>query len=269
MKTFFRVLVFGLVFMPGLAKADLTITPTHIVFDGRERFAAITLINTGDEQMTYQMGWRYFRMQETGPAYKSSETSVTEFDLSKHIVLTPRRVTLLPGAKQRIRLALRRPEEVPDGDYHAHLAFSPVVEVPDSLEQEKPTAGIKINVGYTIPVVLRAGDIDVNFDIADVGVIVNEKTGKFKALINVNRSGGPYGAMAHLYVYHKGHSGGEEELVGELHNAHIFPEVNHRVFDVFLTKDIRAGGSLRVVLEHSDKDEDKKFVYAEKTFPLQ
>ncbi len=276
MKIFLRSLVFvaclvaGVSFMPRMASADLSITPIRISFEGRDRFASVILINTGDELKTYQMGWRYYRMQETGSAYVPVTESVTEFDLSKHIVFTPRRVTLAPGAKQKIRLALRRPENVPPGDYHAHLLFAPVkgdIVDGEPLDTQEARPGVVINVGYTIPVFFRVGEADVSFDIGDVKISRNENNGKLLISVPINRVGGPYGAQGHLYVYHQDESG-QEILIAQMPNAHIFPEVDRRVFDMTSTQDNLGAGSLRIVLKHFDDKSEDRVVYAQKIIPL-
>ncbi|MDH5722845.1 MAG: DUF916 domain-containing protein [Alphaproteobacteria bacterium] len=246
--------------------ADLLITPTRVFFGERDRFAEVTLVNVGDKAKTYEMSWRFFKMKEIGPSYTPVSGAITEFDLSKHIVFTPRRVTLQPNAKQKIKLALRRPEEpIPPGDYHIHLGFA---SLPDPVEQEsdnngRPHAMVTINVGYTIPVILRSGPEDVTAKIGRIDIERNQSSGNLKVIVPVSREGGPYSILGHLFVYHI--ENGREEVVGELSNAHIFPEVNKRIFEVALAKEI-SGGSLKVVVMHYDLEQPR--IYAEETFPL-
>ena len=247
--------------------ADLMITPTRIVFEERDRFKEVTLVNSGDKPQIYEMSWVYFRMQEQGAAYKPSMESVTEFDASKHIVFTPRRITLAPGSSQKIRLALRRPETIPEGDFHVHLKFAAVPDVIDEnlIHDGKPRAVVSINVGYTIPVVLRSGLAAVETEIERIDIQRNPQNGRLKVVVPVKRSGSAHAILGHLFVYHTD-SSGKEERVGEISNAHIFPEVGQRVFDVHLLKEI-SGGSLRVVMEHYTLDENRR--YAEKVFSLE
>ena len=258
--------------MCSAAYADLLITPTRVIFDGRDRYAVVTLVNSGDKPQSYEMGWFFFEMQEEGVAYKTVDEPPGDFDLSKHIVFTPRRVRLMPGAKQKIRLALRRPESIPDGDYHVHLRFAALPEASDSIVQ-RPSVGadgevrsgavVNINVGYSIPVVLSVGENDAKAEIGRLELERNQVSGRLNALVPVVRSG-KHSVMGHLFVYHLA-SDGTEQLVGEISNAHIFPEVDRRVFTVPLSRDI-SGGSLRIVMRHYDRE--RELVYDEKTFPL-
>ncbi len=251
------------------AKADILITPTRVVFEDRDRFAVVTLVNSGDKVMSYKMDWRFFKMKETGPAYTPVDGAITEFDLSKHIIFSPKRVTLAPGASQKVRLALRRPETIPDGDYHIHLGFASVREELSSevTSSTMPRAGatVRVNVGYTIPVILRAGKVEVSANIERISLSRNQNNGLLIVKVPVVRSGAAYSVLGHIFVYHID-GNGNEERVGEISNAHIFPEVNKRVFDIQLIKEITSG-HLRVVMKHYDKDND--FIYTEKTFPIE
>ncbi|MEZ5814798.1 MAG: hypothetical protein R3E13_08825 [Alphaproteobacteria bacterium] len=253
-------------FTPSAAYADITITPTRVVFNDGDRFSEVVLINTGDKQVTYEINWRFFTMVEgANAAYEEADGPTTEFDLTQHMVYTPRRVTLAPGGKQKIRLALRRPAEVQPGEYRAHLGFSKVREAEPLESAEDPGrksgALVKINVGYTIPVIFRAGQPDVEGTIESVSFRRNEQNGRLHAIVTLARSGGPYGVLGHLYIYND-----KNEVIGEVSNAHIFPEVNRRVLDVPLL-DENPGSNLRVVLAHYNRAKGLPN-YDEKTFPI-
>lgn len=268
--------LFSIFLFSGEARADLTITPTRVVFQDRDRFATVTLVNTGKEVRSYEMKWLFFRMQESGSPYAPSEKSVTEFDLSKYIVFQPRRVTLAPGASQKVRLALRRPEVIPPGDYHIHLQFIGVKEQedPKPLEKQsdrpKAAAQVEINVGYSIPVILRSGQEAVSVDIGQISMVRNQEDKRLKVFVPVSRKAQePYGVVGYMYLYHVSPSG-RQDLVGEISNANIFPEVNQREFEITLLKEV-SGGSLRIVLERNAdgrRTATQTDVYAEKTFPL-
>tara|TARA_R110001592_G_scaffold20926_9_gene84616 strand:- start:2631 stop:3479 length:849 start_codon:yes stop_codon:yes gene_type:complete len=265
----------GFVVAPDV-QANILITPTRVVFEGRERFASVTLANNGDKARTYNIDWVYFKMNEGDGTYKVEDAPPTDFDLSKYLVYSPRRVTLAPGASQKVKLALRRPNEIPEGDYHVHLRFAVDPEMPEDIIEHqgrdiqkgegRSGAAIRVNVSYSIPVILIVGKPDVEARIGALSLKRNENTGGLSALIPVERVGKPYSILGHMYVYHVDDKGNEDK-VGEISNAHIFAEANNRVFDVSLIKEI-SGGSLRVVLDRYD-DQSGKTPYAEKTFPLE
>lgn len=256
-----------IIFFTQSARADLGITPTLLTFEDGERFEHVTLINNSDEAKTYAMSWRFFKMNEKGSPYTPIEKSQTEFDVSKAVFFTPRRVTIPAQRPQKIKLALRRPKDIPPGDYHAHLQFSPVTEVAASVdesgvsEEQRAKTGVAINVGYSIPIIVRVGNVDQGIKIGQVTLKRNDQ-GALVATVPLTRKAGPYGAMAHMFVYHV--QSGDEEMVGEVSNANIFPEVNRREIDVRLTKDVK-GGQLKVKLV---QPHDKSQILDEEIFPL-
>ncbi len=257
-----------------VAVADILITPSQIVFKDRDRFGSVILVNTGDKMRTYDIEWMFFKMIDGKGSYEVVEESPTDFDLSKYVIFSPRRVTLAPGASQKIKLALRRPSEIPEGDYHAHLKFALDPHAPeDIIEKQKKDietvegssgAAVSINVSYSIPVILISGKAEVSADIRDLKLERNKKSGILEASFLIERSGRPYSILGHVYIYHIDDKN-REEMVGEVGNAFVFSEINSRSFKVPLTKEITSG-SLRIVVKSYDKETD--FVYTEKTFPL-
>ncbi len=253
------------------ARADIMITPIQVVFEGRERFANVTIVNTGNKTNSYELAWVSLRMKDGGGGrYEKAKAPSSTFDLPKHIVFAPKRVTLGAGSKQKIRLALRRPANIPDGDYHAHLKFMPVPSdnsqsEGDNIDKGNPSVGVKVIVSYSIPVILRSGEVNVISEMGDMVLSRNENTGLLVADIPIHRSGSNYSILGSLFVYHID-SNGKENLVGELGNAYILPEASNRIFRVNLTKNI-SGGSLRVVLRSYDKN--NPFTYVERLFSIE
>jgi len=256
------------------ARADILITPSQVVFEDRDRFGSVMLVNTGNESRTYDMEWMFFEMIDGAGNYDVVDKPPSEFDLSKYVIFSPRRVTLAAGASQKIKLALRRPSEIPEGDYHVHLKFALDPKAPeDIVERQKKDidtvdgssgAAVGINVSYSIPIILVSGKSEVDVGIEELKLDRNQKSGSLEASFLLTRSGKPYSVLGHINVFHIDDKG-REEMVGEIGNAFVFSEVNSRAFNIPLTKEI-TGGSLRVVVKNYDKESN--FVYAEKTFPL-
>lgn len=244
--------------------ANVTVTPTLIMIEGRDRYADVSLINTGDIVKSYEMRWRFFAMQESTGLYQEREGSTTDFDLSQHIVFTPRKVTLGPQQPQKIRLGLRlKGEPPPPGDYRAHMEFMSEKRAPNVSkkpgEKGAPVA-IGINVGFSIPVVYRVGESDAVATIGDITTRINEKRKAIEALVPVTRSGGPFGIIGRMVIYH------DDKIVGEVKNANIFPEISQRVFKIILSTDQLAAGTLKAVYYGVDKHKDE--IFAEKTMRI-
>ncbi len=267
LQKFFLVLILGAcVLMPSVSWASLSIVPTLVVIEGRDRFADVNLINTSDETKTYEVRWRFFEMENGTGRYVEKEKSLTDFSVADHVVFTPRRVRLEPNRLQKIRLGLRLKGEPPaPGDYRAHLEFKEVSlpAAPQPAETPgKTVVGININFGFSIPVIYRVGEGSAKAEIGNVTAAYNDKTKHLEAIVPVTRSkDNPYGILGHLFVYKGG------KLIGEQKNANIFPEASHRTFNVMLNVDKLDSGDVSVVyMEGETQNETKPQVkIAEKT----
>lgn len=255
--------------MPFNAYADILITPTRVVIEDRDRFAFVTLVNTTNETKSYEISWIHYRMKEGDGTYFPLDVAQSDFDLSKHLVFSPRRVTLGPRAKQRVRIALQRPENITPGDYYVHMKFRTLPEEkrledegPDD-GQQKTEATVSINVSYTIPIIFRAGQPDYAAEIGQISMTRNE-AGAIEVSVPVTRTG-DYGVLGWMQLFNV-MSDGSEELVGELSNANVFSEIRTRNFKVPLKTEV-TGGSLRVLLMYNDLGSG--ISYAERVFPLQ
>lgn len=247
------------------ASANLSITPTLVTIEGRERYADVHLVNPTAEVATYEIKWRFFRMQEGTGNYQAQDHSVTDWDLTKHIVFTPRRVTIEPQSAQKVRLGLRLAGEPPaPGDYRAHLEF---MRIPDPIasttngtpQKEARTAvGVKVNVGFSIPIIYQVGESNASAKITNV--VFAERKDKLAIDVDVERSAGPYGVSGDLVLMQNG------ETIGQIKNANIFPEITKRTFQVPLNKGEIGSGSIEVI--YRDQDLKKNVTFDRKSVPV-
>lgn len=256
------------------AHATVTITPIQILIDGRERYEQVFLLNTSDETNIYEIEWIHNLQTESG--YKKQEESITDFDLSEHLVFTPRRVTIEPKGRQAVRLALRLPEgPPPPGEYRAHLRFLRIaadqpgyVDPADREEVEgRIQTGLVFNVGYSIPVVYRVGEYDAQASIGEIS-FERDKNGELTAHVPISRTG-IHGIYGYLEIYFQPAGGGEERLIGELSNAHVFAERDSYTHKVIMLEELGAlgPGQIRVVLRSALQEEEKR-VFDTRTFPV-
>lgn len=250
------------------ALASLTITPTLLVIEGRERYADVNLINNSDKPQSYAINWRFFKQGELEGNYLTSEKSITDFDLTQNLVFTPKRVRLAPDDLQKIRLGLRLKGEPPaPGDYRAHLELKESSEnaAPgQSQGQGRTSVGVKINVGFSIPVIYRVGAPDVQGVIGDVKTQINPNTKQIELVVPVSRkpATSKFGLLGHFRVYLG------DTLIGEQKNANVFPEIETRVFKIPLKTMALNSGSVRIVYSDYKFDGNEQAVLAEKTMTI-
>lgn len=266
---FLFVLVLALCLPAQRAAADMTIMPIRVVFEDRQRSAELTIINTSQRTNTYRLEWGYRRMKEEGGYEQLDGPMDTVFNPEQHIVFSPRQVTIAPGETQRVRLSLRRPAELPDGEYRAHLMMK---RISDGAEPRRPLGGpngmsfqMGTNVGFSVPVIVRQGAYDAAATISDPEFKMPEKAGDMPALMMTINRQGVYSITGSVKVYWTP-PGQSERLVGTLNNLNVFHEIEKRRVGVVLNESNITSGTMRIVLEGVDKM--RGVVFDERSFPV-
>lgn len=149
---------------------DLAIFPTRVVLEGRERSAEIMLQNCGASAASYRVSFKEMDMLPGGKIQERERKpgEVTAADL---IRFSPRQVDLAPGESQTVRVQVRKPEGLPDGEYRSHLLFQaiPTAEPPKP-SGEDPEQKLSFNitqlVGISIPIIVRHGPATANITLS-------------------------------------------------------------------------------------------------------
>jgi len=141
---------------------NLSIMPVRVVMEGRTRSEEVMLRNSGKGPATYRILFKEMVMDENGEVQEcdKKEGQVTASDLIRY---SPKQVDLAPGEMQTVRIQVRKPEGLPDGEYRSHLLFQsvPAVEPPAPLvddHEKKLTVKVSTVLGISIPVIIRHGD---------------------------------------------------------------------------------------------------------------
>ncbi len=179
-----RRLVVGLVMLASLATVptgeawagvgDLLVSPVRVVLEGRERSAQVTLVNKGTETSIYRVSIVNRRMLQNGAFEVIEEPGPDEKFAGELVRYAPRRITLEPDAPQTIRILLRKPSDLPAGEYRSHLLFRAVPQAigGQSLENEETSGqGFSIKLtpifGLTIPIIVRHGELWVDIAVTE------------------------------------------------------------------------------------------------------
>lgn len=261
------------------AHANLMITPLQVVMEGRDRSAQVILINNGSEEKTYRLEWEELVQTGGTTGYIASEyasqynVTPPEVNLSSFAVFTPRQITLAAGEKQTVRIAVRRPAELADGEYRSHLRFEVVKDntrneriAQEPIEPGKVRFAATVNASFSIPVIYRVGAYDINIDVQAPSFKINDKTGKLIIDVPVNRSGAN-GVIGMLEVYHTP-NGGSETLIGGISNTNMFPEISMRQFSVPTQVTGLSPGSLRIVFKKAEGQTSDYILLDELTVPV-
>ena len=166
-SSFPRWLLAGLLLLLcGAAQADLMLFPTRIVFEGnKQRAAQVELMNSGSKPETYRLHMVNRRMGPNGEFIAIETPGAGEQFADAMLVFSPHQVTIPPGGSQVVRILLRRPAELAEGEYRSHLQFDRVADAEGSASVEQMAknnpqqVGVVIQalIGASIPVIVRQG----------------------------------------------------------------------------------------------------------------
>lgn len=259
---------------PLQAQASLMLTPTRVVFDKNMRSSFVELINNGADTTTYRISLVDMKMTATGSLQAAATTVGGEVAIERYIRFSPRQVTLKPGESQVVRLLLRKPPGLADGEYRSHLKFEPVppTEGSTSIEPAK-AADKKISiaitplVAVTIPVIIRHGQTYASAELAELAVQPPAKAGADPVLaMTLGRSGNRslYGDMTVTHTP----PGGQPRAIGKAHGIAVYVPLRSRKVEVPLAGagQQRLRGVLRVT--YNERPEDGGKLISEATLSL-
>lgn len=159
--------------IPGKGVGDLTILPTRVVLEGRVRAGEVLLKNAGKETATYRIFLQEMEMTPEG-RLQGRTKGPGELTAADVVRFSPHQVDLAPGEAQVVRIQVRKPENLPAGEYRSHMVFQgiPPVEAPVSTDPAAETKGLSISIkpvyGISIPIIVRHGETQASLKLANL-----------------------------------------------------------------------------------------------------
>lgn len=237
---------------------DVNLFPLRVVFDDRGRGGEVTVFNRGDRSAVYRVELSDKRMMPDGrlvdfdadhprPANWPSAAEMVRF--------SPRQVTLAPGQSQAIRIAVRRPANLPAGEYRSHLTVTavPPADAGETIEQATGEGdnAIRIRItpiyGISIPIIVRAGDPLGTAQLSNPRVVRGDQGRRFME-VDIQRQGSAsvYGDL----VVMRG-----DRRIGLVRGVGVYPELSQRTARIPLDEGALAGGSGPVVVRYLESSE--------------
>lgn len=255
---------------------DLLVAPTRVVFEGRTRAADITLVNIGREPATYRISLYHLRMLENGEM-KEIENPEEGAPWSDHLVrYAPRQVTLEPNVSQVVRLQLRLPASLSDGEYRSHLLFRavPREEAVPERSIERPAGddatGFSVRLtpiyGVSIPLIVRHGQTAATAALRNLSFQPARGEEPATATCELARTGNQslYGNVTVTFFL----SSGAPRVVGMMYGVAVYTPLAQRALRIPLQPPpglALAGGRLEVSFARSEQNGER---LASATLPL-
>jgi hypothetical protein len=148
------------------------------------------------------------------------------------ISYAPRRVVLPPNQPQSIRVAVRAPQGLADGEYRAHMMFRavPVSKPVTQTGAERSAISISLNpiYGITIPIIIRQGNLVATAAITNAKI--DRSAERPVLVLGLSRSG-TRSTYGNITIKKEGIS----KPVFEARGLGVYPEVKNREVRLSLT----------------------------------
>ena len=256
------------------ASANLLINPTRVVFNPTDRTTDITLINISQTTNTYRIEWVEKKAKSAGGYDDLTPATVANFPIASSMLrYSPRQVTLGPGEKQTIKMAIRRPEGLANGEYRSHLVFKALPPMgplaPEKAAGAEEASSMKVNIMLTfaIPVVVKQGALNYQVSMDDAAITYNPTSKAGSVTVNMSRSG-TNSVIGNIDAYWTP-TGGKEQVIGKAGDFNFWPEINQTKATLTWvgTDFAQTDGKLRIV--YGGTKDFRNQVFFDKTINIQ
>lgn len=253
------------------ALGGVLIAPTRLVFEGSERHGEFVLVNKGDTSERYRVSVVNRRMSPEGRIVEAPEPLPDERFADGMIRLAPRVVVLPPDEPQTVRILVRKPADLPRGEYRSHLLIEQVPEAPPpaAVAGREDPRGISLHLtaiyGITVPVIVRNGHLRAHATLSDFAFRVDDGVPRFHFRIDRQGERSFYGD---LEVHYEA-PGEEPRVVGRANGVAIYTPNQSR--SVALELDFPRGQIPqhgRLTVEYRDGEEGASSLIAEASVVL-
>ena len=270
-KTYIKPVLFfiALLIMPAQlwasASQGVIIAPTRVVFEGRDRSQIVRLVNPDSQPRRFRLSLVYIGMDDHGTRKIVDSPNSDEILAGNMIRFAPRQVTIPPDGWQTVRLMVRKPKGLAEGEYRVHLKLASIPNnekaVPsesDKMPMSPGKVGIKINImmNVTIPLIIRHGD-------GDVGVIPKKailksdiKTGGQFMEVELERTGS-HSLFADVFLFADSDDRSNAVKLGEIKGITIYTPNILQYVNVPLVPDFPGniqGKTIRVEIHDRERD---------------
>jgi len=261
--TLFSALIAVSGIMTSPAQARIDIVPQKIVVESRDRSGELTILNLFKEPSTFRMDIVHYAQDENGAYKKLNAPLNPAFDPASIVRFSPRQFTLQPGGRQKVRLSIRKPANLPEGEYRFHIKSLRVAQ--PNLDNLDDGIYMHANIGVTIPVIIRHGNTSATAKISNARIVEPARTaaGKTELQFTLNREGNASTVGEAKVLWQP--ANGKQILIGELNHLNVFTEVNTRNVKIPLDNLPYGAGTITVRYQHA-QGKNKGEIYDEVSF---
>lgn len=259
--------------------AFLNITPKRLTFDRGQRNGTVFLLNQGTGPVTVDIALVDRVMLPDGQIAPVSEAAqraevkdvAAGLKSARELLqVSPRRVTLLPGRPQTVRVRLSSLPDAAAGEHRSHLTVTTLPPPDTGVTAESAAAGGQPNelrfqitavYGLSIPLIVRPSDAQVGATLEGARVEYDDAsnaaaTGRTAILALDVVRGGASSVYGNFEVRVVGAAKGAEPL-GVARGVGVYPEISRRAVRIPLTRAPAPGERLEVTFTDDDTSPGK------------
>lgn len=265
----FCLLIFG----AAPALANVMVMPIRVSFGPRDRTQSVTVFNNSQGSQTYRLEWKYIKLKE---GKGMEEIPQAEWPKSPQVPdmvkIAPRQIVIPAQSKQVVRLSLRRPADLPDGEYRAYLSIIRLADEnasPQNVPEKGTGIYLGVNINLNVPVLVKQGEGTASGKLGKIQFMPPspEISNRPSLSVDILSQPGTFSPYGRINVFWQ-KPDGQSEVIGFVENAYIYPEIKRREYNIpFKPDTVIQGGSLRVVWQGIKEFEGQ--IFDEKIIPIE
>jgi len=174
------------------ATGGIMLEPMRIELNENQRYATITVLNQSlDEKVTYNISTLPMRMNQDGTLFIPKKMTKREMISKSMLKFSPRTATISEGGQQTVRIVVRKPPQLPDGEYLTYIRVGPVNNQKKKkkeaynkkLPQNTSSLTVDFMVGMRIPVIVNQGTPNAVTTIKSLSLVNSHEGKKLKLTV--------------------------------------------------------------------------------------
>lgn len=193
------------------AKAGMLLFPTRVVLDNNERSTKLTIKNTGKTRGLYRIEMVEMEMKREGGARALEEDEESMYSAKKISRISPRRVLVEADSTQSVRIAVRKPKNLEEGEYRSHIKVTMLEDNVDEngrpievVQNDDDNFGIQIKARLVniIPLIIRHGQTQNTVNIGELSLKLAQSDEERTTLIIPIQRTGNQSSLGNIKVEH-------------------------------------------------------------------
>jgi hypothetical protein len=219
------------------ATHQLSLNPVRTVFTDKKRTATVRINNPTSHALGYSLSIITMRKNSEGNWVEADTENEEDILIKKMIRFAPRRAVIQPGKRQLVKMLLRKPKDLPVGEYRAWLHLVPITVDGNgegaTTVGESESRGIRMDVvvNSNFPIIIQNGNI--HSEMVPESIVIQSPDGQknYRADITLRREGDA-SIFGSLEVKYYGSGASEGRKVGRASEIAMYLSENSKIYSL-------------------------------------